>query len=127
MIDDDEDDEEDALEIGIEDAEELEADVENPDPGVPKSANDTESNPLDAVADLQFDAMFPGARRSTRSMLALAEEVLIPAKGLPMPSSTSSRRTFRSSYSLRSNFVFGTLMEVDVEKGFARSRDCASG
>lgn len=96
------------------------------DPGVPKISGPG-SNPMDSVAVRQLEARVPGAARSMRSMLALVPpEGLAPAKGLPVPSSTSSRTMPDASRRRRSNLVLGRLMaEVWIHGSSARREEAA--
>lgn len=98
-----------------------------PNPGVPNNANGTTSNPMESDEALQLPTTLPGARRSMRSMLAFCVEVLVPAKGFPTPSSTSSRRIPAASYKRRSSFVLAKLMPVETAIGWIAMRDCVSG
>jgi hypothetical protein len=104
-------------------SEEEDEEIDGRTPGVPKIGGPG-SKPDDSVAVLQFSGTFPGAARSTRSMLALGPpEGFAPANGLPTPSSTSSRTAPLASTSFKRSLVFGRLMADVTIHGSAARRD----
>ncbi len=96
-------------------------------PGVPKMAGPS-SNPSESVAVVQFETIVPDPHGAMRSIVALVPPLgFAPAKGTPIPSSTSSTIAPEPFFNRRSSCVFGRLMPVVTSDGSIARRDDAAG